>query len=82
MTDQEIYQKFIEYVKTPIWELTESEHRMPMLRSFLTPEEAAFLTGFPKRNTTFEEIAEIKEMDPDELLKKIKPLCRRGVRNR
>ncbi|MCP4755696.1 MAG: hypothetical protein GY866_32940 [Proteobacteria bacterium] len=79
MSDDQIYLEFIEYMKTPIWELTESEHRMPMLRSFLTPEEAAFLTGFPKGNTALEEIAKIKEMDPDELYRKIKPLCKRGV---
>ena len=79
MTDEEIYQKFIEYVSNPVFEFTESEHRMPMVTSFLTPEEAEFLTGFPKKATSLDEIAELKDMDTDELIEKIKPLCKKGV---
>jgi len=47
MTDQEIYQKFIEYMENPFWKFTESEHKMPMITSFISPEEAEFLTGLP-----------------------------------
>jgi len=79
MSDEEIYQKFIEYMKNPLQEYVESEHRMPMIRSFLTPEEAAFITGFPKQPMSLDEIAEIKEMEPAELKLKIKALCRKGV---
>ncbi len=81
MTDKEleIYQKFIDYMNNPVWEFTESEHMMPMITSFLTPEEAEFLTGFPQQAKTIEEIAALKEMDPAELLPKIKELCRKGV---
>ena len=79
MTDEDIYQKFIEYMDNPVWEFTESEHKMPMITSFLTPEEAEFLTGFPKSNASLDEIADLKDMDPAELAEKIKTLCRKGV---
>lgn len=46
MTDDEIYQRFIEYVSSAVYEFTESEHKMPMITSFIKPEEAQFLTGF------------------------------------
>jgi len=79
MTDEEIYQKFIDYVNNPIVGFIESEFKMPMITSFITPEEAEFLTGFPTNNTTLEEIAEIKQMDPAELGPKVKALCRKGL---
>ncbi|MBW1983391.1 MAG: hypothetical protein JRI53_01620 [Deltaproteobacteria bacterium] len=79
MTDQEIYQKFIDYMNNPVWEFTESEFKMPMITSFITPEEAEFLTGFPMRSSTLEEIAAIKEMEPAELAPKIKALCKKGL---
>jgi len=79
MTDQEIYQKFIEYMNNPVFEFTESEHKMPMITSYITPEEAEFLTGFPMSNTSLYEIADLKDMDPGELSEKIKALCRKGL---
>ncbi len=79
MTDQEIYQKFINYMDNPVWEFTESEHKMPMITSFLTPEEADFLTGFPFVNTSLKEIAAMKKMSVNKLYPKVKALCRKGV---
>lgn len=79
MTDEAIYQAFIDYVNNPIVGLIDSEHKMPMITSFITPEEAAFLTGFPMKNATLEEIAEIKGMDLAELEPKVKALCRKGL---
>ncbi len=79
MTDQEIYQKFIDYMNNPVFEFTESEHMMPMITSFITPEEAEFMTGFPLSATSLDKIAAMKEMDPAELAPKIEALCRKGL---
>ncbi|MBT4264911.1 MAG: 4Fe-4S binding protein [Deltaproteobacteria bacterium] len=79
MTDQEKYQNFIDYVNNPIIKFTDSEHMMPMIREFITPEEAAFLTGFPLGGKTLEEIAEIKQMDMEEVTKEVKRLCAKGI---
>jgi len=79
MTDQEIYQKFIEYMGNPIFNFRDSEHLMPMITSFITPEEAAFLTGFPMGSKSLEEIAELKQMDLAELTKEVRRLCAKGL---
>ena len=52
---------------------------MPMITSFITPEEAEFMTGFPTSAASLEEIAAMKEMDPAELAPKIEALCRKGL---
>lgn len=78
-TESEIYEEFISYMNNPVWEFTESEHKMPMITSFITPAEAAFLTGFPLAEQPIEEIAASKEMSPEELLPKIKALCEKGL---
>ena len=71
MADQEIYQEFIEWLGETWWRLTDSEARLPMIASYLTPEEAAFLSGFPRNmldaGKTLDELAEAKQMDRDEL---------------
>lgn len=78
-TEKEVYQKFMAYIENPAVKFIESEFKMPMITSFITPEEAEFLTGFPKQAQTLEEIAEIKQMDPSELAQKVKALCRKGL---
>ena len=57
MSDEEIYQKFIEYMNNPVWQFTESVYKLPMITSFISPEEAEFFTGFPMGHKTLEEIA-------------------------
>ena len=82
MTDEEIYQKFIDYMNNPVIEFTDSEFKMPMITSFITPEEAELLTGFPmfpNDAKTLEEIAEIKQMDLKELTPMVKALCKKGL---
>ncbi|MCP4750480.1 MAG: 4Fe-4S dicluster domain-containing protein [Proteobacteria bacterium] len=79
MTDQEIYQKFFEYMDSPLYSFPESEHRLPMIAAFISPEEAAFLIGFPLSSKTLEEIAEIKQMGLEELKKEVKRLCVKGL---
>ncbi len=79
MTEQKVYETLIEYLDNPVFPLKDSDHLMPMVTSFFSPEEAAFLTGFPKGSKTLEEIAEIKDMDIGELKKTVKALCAKGV---
>ena len=79
MTDQEIYQKFVDYLDNPLVGFPESEHMMPMITSFITPEEAEFMTGFPTSAASLDQIAAVKEMDPADVLPKIEALCRKGL---
>jgi NAD-dependent dihydropyrimidine dehydrogenase PreA subunit len=79
LTDEEIYRRFIEYVSNPLLGFPESEHKWPMIKSFITPEEADFMTGFPMSPTSLEKIAAQMEMDPEEAFKKIDTLCKKGL---
>ena len=79
MTDQEIYEKWIDHMTNGGMKLTDNEDMMRMITSFITPEEAAFTTGFPLATKTIEEIAEIKQMDIPELKGKIEALARKGM---
>ena len=79
MSEQEIYERFVDWLGNTWWELTESDHRMPMIRAHYTPEEAALLTGVPHGSKTLEEIAAAKGMDPGELGPKLKELARKGM---
>jgi len=79
MKDQEIYERWTEYMTNGRMKFTEDEHRMRMITSFISPEEAAFTTGFPLTAKTIEEIAEIMQMGIPELKEKIEALARKGV---
>jgi NAD-dependent dihydropyrimidine dehydrogenase PreA subunit len=83
MADQEVYQEFIDWLGETWWRLTDSEARLPMISSYVTPEEAAFLSGFPRRmldaERTLDELAEVKQIDRDELEQKLKALCAKGM---
>ncbi len=79
MTDEDIYTAFSDWLGSTWWRLTESEHMMPMLTSYITPEEAAFLTGIPFSPSTPEELAAIKKMDPADILTRLDGLALRGL---
>jgi len=76
--DQEIYQKLIDWYNNAWWKLTESEHLMPMIKAYVSPEEAEFLTGFPFRSTSVENLAELKDMSVEDITPKLKKLAVRG----
>ena len=52
---------------------------MPMLEAHITPDEAAFLTGMPFRRITAEELADMKDMDLNEMLVLLEALARKGL---
>lgn len=81
MTDQEIYQSWIDHMTNNSgMKFTGNEHMMRMITSWVSPEEAAFTTGFPLfPPRTIEEIAEIKQMDIPELKERIEALARKGM---
>ena len=79
MSEEEIYVRFIEWMNRSWWKLPDSEHRMPTIKAFYTPEEAALLTGMPLSGRDLEELAEMKGMDPAELAPKLDALARKGA---
>ena len=79
MTEQEIYEKFIEWLGKTWWELPESEHLMPLIQARYSIEDAKFLTGVPHSSKSPEELAQIKGMDPDEIGPLLDDLCKKGL---
>jgi formate hydrogenlyase subunit 6/NADH:ubiquinone oxidoreductase subunit I len=79
MPEEKVYVRFIEWLNKAWWGLPESEHLMPTIMAFYTPEEAALLTGIPFSGRNLEELAELKGVDPIELEPKLDALARRGA---
>ena len=79
MSEQEIYQRFIDWLRQQPWELPEAEELMPLMMTAYTPEEAELLTGMPFSGRNLEELAEMKQIAPAELQPKLDAMAKRGL---
>jgi len=79
MTEQEIYEGFIEWLRRSWWGLPEADELVPLIRATYTPEEAFLLTSMPFSGKNLEELAEMKQMDPTELRKQLDELAKKGL---
>ena len=78
MSDQGIYDRFIEWLKKSWHELPVTDDLKSFVRTMYTPEEAELLTGMEFFGSTdAEEYAQAREMDPAEL--KLDALAKRGL---
>jgi electron transport complex protein RnfB len=78
-SEREPYEKLIAWLRKAWWGLPDSEHLMPTIKAFFSPEEAKLLTGIPFSGRTLEELAEMKGMAPAELASRLDALARRGA---
>ena len=76
---EKIYEGLVEWLRKAWWGLPDSEHLMPTMKAFYSPEEAALLTGLPFKSTNLEELAEMKSTDPADLGHKLDALAKRGA---
>lgn len=60
MPEEEIYQRFIDWLRTGWWDLPEAEELMPLIRARYSVEDAALLTGMPFKGRSIEELADMK----------------------
>jgi len=79
MSEQEIYEEFIDWLGKTWWELPESEHLLPLIKSRYSTEEAEFLTGFPFSGRSLEELSELKSMAPGQLGPYLDGLAQKGI---
>ncbi len=79
MSNDAIYDAFIDWYKSGAGHLPQTEQLLPAIKARYTPEDAAFLTGFPFRATGLTDLAKIKEMDPLEVQTKADALARQGI---
>ena len=75
MSEEEIYQNFVDWLGKTWWGLTPSELLMPLMKARYTVEEAAFLTGMPHSATSLEDLARIKGEDAAALEPQLKQMC-------
>jgi ferredoxin len=79
MAEEEIYGRFIDWLKQTWWDLPEADERLYLIKARYTAEEASLLTGMPFSGKSLEELAEIKKMAPAELARRLDALARKGV---
>jgi ferredoxin len=79
VSEKEIYSRFIAWLDMGWWHLPASEHLLPSIKAFFTPEEAVLLTGFPFKPTELKELASLKGLEPDDLVAKLDSLARKGA---
>ena len=79
MSQEAIYQKFIQWLGKTWWQLPESDQLLPMIKARYTPEEAEFLTGFPFSGRSLEELSDLKSMNADQLKPYLDNLAKKGI---
>ena len=79
MAEQEVYQKFINWLRKTWWGLPDSEQLLPLIKARYTVKEAKFLTGFPFSGRSLEELVTLKSMSPDQLGPYLDDLARKGI---
>jgi formate hydrogenlyase subunit 6/NADH:ubiquinone oxidoreductase subunit I len=79
MSEQEIYQRLIDWLNQRGWKLPEADELMPLVMAQYTPEEASLLIGMPFSGRNLEELAEMKQMDPAELRPRLDAMAKKGL---
>jgi electron transport complex protein RnfB len=78
MSEKKAYKDLIDHFRNWILDLPDSEVLMPMLELRFTPEDAEFLSKFPHRPHTIEELSERYNISADGLIEMMKPMMREG----
>lgn len=79
MSENEIYQRFIDWMKQTWWGMPETDVSLLLTKERYSPEEASFLTGIPFSLKKLEELAALKQMDPTELKTRLDALAKKGL---
>ncbi|MDY6911844.1 MAG: 4Fe-4S binding protein [Chloroflexota bacterium] len=79
MSEQEIYQRLVEWLRQGWVDLPDADELIPLVMATCTPEEASLLTGMPFSGRNLEELAEMKGVDPNELRQRLDVLAKKGV---
>ena len=79
MTDDQTYRAFAEWLKHGWQDVPETEELLLMVRGRFTPEEAAFLTGFPFTETGVDELARLKDSPSSALRSELDLLAEKGA---
>lgn len=78
-TNREIYTKLLEWLCTHWYNVPINDNVVMQMANRYTPEEAEYLTGFPLKPKTLEDLAVIKNTGVEELRKKLDELAGKGL---
>jgi ferredoxin len=79
MSEEEIYEGMRDWLKKTWYGLPEADELAHLIMATYTPEEASLLIGMPFSGRNLEELAEMKQMDPTELMEKMDAMAKRGL---
>lgn len=79
MSDNETYERFVEWLKECGAYVPESEELMPLIMATFTSDEAELLTGMPFAPREVQEIAKMKRVDEERLRSKLDEMAGRGL---
>jgi len=79
MTKTELYEKFIQWLKSAPLSFPDSEYMADLIKARYTPEDAELLTNIPFDGRTIEELSEIKQISVVDLQPRLDALAGKGV---
>ena len=81
MSEQEIYDGLLNWLKQGWLAMPESEDLMALIKATFTPDEAALLTDFPYKGNYLEELAKLKRMSVEKIGQQLDEPARKGRSN-
>ena len=79
MSERDVYDRFVDWLRQNRFPVPADDITLPLVKAGFTPEEAALLTGIPFSDTSLEELAGMKQMDPVELGRQLDVLTKKGA---
>jgi len=79
MSEEVIYTAFIDWLRNSSSHLPQTDELLAAIRARYSPEDAAFLTDFPRSPSSLADLAELKEMPQEEFRAKADAMAREGV---
>ena len=78
MSEEEVYERLRDWLKQTLNDLPETEELLPLIKATYTPEEASLLTGMPFKGMNLEDLAEMKQMNPEDLRTQMDMMAEKG----
>ncbi len=78
MSEEETYEHLRDWLKKTWYAVPEAEELLPLIKATYTPEEASLLTGMPFKGMNLEELAEMKQVEPEELRQRLDEMAEKG----
>lgn len=79
MAEKQIYERLRDWLRQTWNYLPETEELMPLIQATYTPEEASLLTGMPFKGVNLEDLAEMKQMSPEDMRQQLDEMAIKGL---